>query len=121
MLTSNKIIMDEVDVSVDQESPGYWLDQVYGVAFQAVFSGSPTGTVHLEGSNDRGLPLMPGQPPSDQGVVTWNEILNSNTAVTGAGPVTWNYNGVFYRWIRLVYVAISGTGTVTVTVNTKGA
>lgn len=112
--------MAAVDVSVSQNSVGYWLDQVYGIAIQAEFAGSPVGSVELQGSCDRGTYLMPGQPPSEAGVVNWTTIKDSPQAVTGAGPVVWNYNGVFYKWIRLHYTATSGTGTVTVTVNTKG-
>lgn len=112
--------MTAADVSVNETTVGYWLDQVYGIAIQAVFSGSPVGTVKLQGSCDHGGSGMPGQPPNDAAVVNWNDIKDSSTAVTGAGIVDWNYNGVFYNWIRLVYTATSGTGSLTVTVKTKG-
>ena len=120
MLASNKIIMNATDVSVSVNSPGYWLDQVYGIAIQAEFSGSPVGVVVLQGSCDHGGSGMPGQPPNEASVVNWTTISGSSQAVTGAGPVVWNFNGVFYKWIRMSYSASSGTGTVTVTVNTKG-
>lgn len=119
MLTSNKVIMNAVDVSTSVNGPAYWLKLVYGFAIQAEFSGAPVGTVSLQGSCDAG-DNTPEDPETGSGVVNWTTIKDSPQSVSGAGPVLWNYNGVFYKWVRLVYTATSGTGTVTVTMNTKG-
>lgn len=116
MRTGNKIILNAVDASVNQNSPAYWLDQVYGVALQAIFTGSPIGTIVLQGSCDSAN----NDPNNGAAVVNWTAITGSSTAISGAGTVLWNNNGVFYKWIRAVYTATSGTGTLTLNINTKG-
>lgn len=120
MLTSNKIISNAVDASVNQTSGAYYLKNVFGIAIQALFTGSPVGSILLQGSCDNGSE-EPDEAATGDGVVNWNTIINSPQNVTGAGLVTWNFNGVFYKWIRVVYTAASGTGTLTITVNTKGS
>lgn len=119
MRVSNDILMNNVSVATSQNSSAYPLEQVYGVAIQAEFSGAPVGTVSLQGSCDDGR--LDNTTGLGTAIVNWVTIVGSPTAVSGAGPVTWNYNGVFYKWIRVQYIAVSGSGNVTVTVNTKGA
>lgn len=114
-------MLNSGDASGNLVSSPVWLDQIYGIALQAVFTGSPTGTVKLQGSVDQGpsnaaLTSNPALASS----ITWNDISGSSQAVTGAGTVTWNFNGVFYKWVRVSYTASSGTGTLTVTINAKG-
>lgn len=112
--------MNNVNVATSQTSSAYWLKEVYGVAIQAVFTGSPVGVISLEGSCDAGSQL-PNEPILGTGVNNWTTIADSPQNVTGAGSVTYNFTGVFYKWIRVVYTATSGTGNMTVTVNSKGA
>lgn len=100
-------------------STAFWLDQVFIIAIQALFTGTAAGTVKLQGSCDRGS-VSPLNPAGGLGITTWTDIANSSTAVTGAGSVTWNFTGVGYEWIRVVYTSSSGTGTMTCTANAKG-
>lgn len=92
---------------------------IYVAALAATFTGSPVGTIKLQGSTDPGNTDI-NVDITGAGVVNWNDIVNSSQAVTGAGHVTWNYQGIGYRWIRVIYTRSSGTGNVTVIANGKG-
>lgn len=98
------------------------LDQIYGFAVQAVWTGTPTGTFKLQASCD----TPPNQSQVANGgpdpITHWDDIANSSYAVGGsAGSYTWNFNGSFYNYMRLVYTNASGTGTVTANLCVKGA
>ena len=71
-----------------------------GYAAFAAWTGTPVGNFHLEGSNDN---------------TNWATIANSTVAAGGAaGSNMWNMYLQEYRYVRLVYVNGSSTGTVTV-------
>jgi hypothetical protein len=119
MRTNNVILVNNADASVTIDSPAYSLDQVWGISLQAVFSGSPVGTVKLQGSDDSGVGPT-SQYPNAPIIVNWTDIVNSSNAVTGAMNVVWNIADPFQKWIRLVYTPASGTGNLTLTINSKG-
>lgn len=96
------------------------VDQIYGYAIQAVYTGAPIGTLSLQASCDstgRQTQVSSGGPDS---VTNWNTITNSPQAISGAGAFTWNVNGSFYNYVRLVYVNTSGTGVLTAKMSEKG-
>lgn len=72
---------------------------------QAVWTGSPVGTLILQISNDN---------------VTFSDYTGSSTAVSGAGDFMWNLLDIGYQWIRVKYTRVSGTGSLTVTLSYKG-
>jgi len=71
-------------------------------SFQTVFTGAPTGTFALDGTNDD---------------VTWTAItLSGVPAASGAGGNNMIFVGpLSFSQIRLRYVFTSGTGSLTVT------
>ncbi len=75
------------------------------VAIQAVYTGSPVGTLKLQGSI---------------GGTSWSDISGSSTAITTSGDVLYNITDIGYRYIRAVYTKTSGTGSLTVEINAKG-
>ncbi len=91
-----------------------------GFSMQVVISGTATGTINLQGSNDFGTVKPAGPDTGVPGVTNWTDIANSSGPVTGAGTFTWNFNGTFFKWVRVNYVAASGTGTMIIRANTKG-
>lgn len=96
------------------------LDQKFGYSIQAAITGTITGTMNLQGSDDFGT-IQPGGPDNGApGVTNWSDITGSSTSIAGAGSAIWNAEGVFYKWVRVNYVATSGTGTITIRINTKG-
>jgi hypothetical protein len=95
------------------------LNSVYGYSVQAVYTGTPTGTLKLQCSSD---PVANANgimtPP-----VNWNDIADSSYSVSSAGIYTWNVNGAFYNFMRLVYTDGSSgasTAVLNATVSVKG-
>lgn len=119
MKRTNVIILSNGDASGNLNSMAFWLDQIYVAAIQATITGSPVGTLKLQGSADLGT-VGPVNPSSGAGISTWTDINNSSASVTGAGSVTWNYQNIGYEWIRAVYTSTSGTGNITIKINAKG-
>lgn len=92
------------------------IEHIFGVCIQAVWTGTPTGTLVLEASTDQER-LSDGT-----GVTNWTAIAGSSVSLTGvAGNQMWNVDLAFYRWVRLVYTASSGSGTLNARIQMKGA
>lgn len=90
---------------------------MYGFNVVAKITGTPTGTLKLQSSNEQYV-ATPGYDPGN-----WNTIDNSAFDVTTAGTITWNYNGEFATYVRVAYVDTSGgtsTATMRVVFNAKG-
>lgn len=97
------------------------LDQIYGFAIQAFWTGSPTGTLKLQASCDsppNHSQVSNGGPDT---VTHWDDIVNSSYAIAGtSGTYTWNFNGAFFNYVRLVYTNASGTGSLSAEICLKG-
>lgn len=101
-------------------SDPFWVGQAIGYAVQAVWSGTPTGTIKLQASIDAVEP-NPSNSNEPATITNWEDITDSSYSITGsAGTYTWNVTDVFYRWVRVVYVNSSSTGTLNARFNTKG-
>lgn len=110
--------MNNSDASGNITSGFIYLDQAFGFAVQAVITGSPVGSLKLQGSCDDGDDWAAG-PGVGRGVVNWTDIPNTFQSVNGSGIVTWNMPKSFYKWARLLYASTSGTGNITATLNVK--
>ena len=95
-------IINAADVANNIESE--WVDMRfnYGYAIQATFTGSPSGSVVVEGSNDKSA---------------LTQI--STTTITGTNTIGLNQDAVFWPWIR-VKKAAGGVGTLSVSLTLKG-
>lgn len=71
-------------------------------ALQAVYTDAPVGTLSIQASVDG---------------TNFEEI--QEVEITAAGSTLYNMTGAGFREIRTVYTKTSGTGSLTVTVNTK--
>lgn len=97
------------------------LDQIYGFAIQAYWTGSPIGSFKLQASSD-----APGKTTQTSNggpdiVTNWTDIDNSTTAAAGSpGNYMWNFNGCFFRYVRLVYTNASGVGSLSAEICEKG-
>ncbi len=104
-------IMTNVSMSVSQTSIGLDLNQIHLASIQAVWSGTlASGSLSLEVSNDVVLPSQSGNPAAN--VVNWTTYTGSATTVSGSGDFLYNLLDSGYRWIRLKYTSLSGTGTI---------
>jgi hypothetical protein len=91
------------------------LDQYDNVSYQVVWTGTPTGTIAVDVSNDYN--------PQTQ-VGTWTDVTASLTPAPtnpagSAGDHAIDANQIPFGWIRLRYVHASGSGQVTVTYKAK--
>lgn len=115
--------MTDGNMASSLSSIGIDLNQTVMYSIQAVFSGSPVGTLKLQISNDI-VPVAPvaGNPVGSNpaaNVVNWTDYTGSSTAVSAAGNFVWNVFDVGYRWVRVVYTRSSGTGTLNITYSGK--
>lgn len=95
------------DMSGNITGPAQDLSYIIGYAVHAIWTGTPTGTVVLQVSNDG---------------VTWENITTTSTATGGiADSVLFNITDAMYKKVRLTYTRTSGTGTLNVTFMGKGA
>lgn len=91
-------------------SSSHDISQMYGYAIHAVFTGSPVGTIAVQGTCD------------DVNVVaspTWTTV--SSGSIAAAGDILFNITGMAsYIYVRVVYTKGSGTGSLTVKLSAKG-
>jgi hypothetical protein len=106
-------IVDAVSMGASINSSGIDLNQQMIYAIQAVWTGTPAGTLKIQVSNDI--------VPVASSVVNWTDYTGSSQTLSGsAGDFVWNVLNVGYRWMRLVYTRSSSTGTLNVTYSGKG-
>lgn len=112
---NQQIVTNQV-MNTTINSSAYNVQQIYGYAIQATFTGAPTGTFKLQASNDPATSYNPGNGTGANPVVNWTDIANSPYVVTASGNYMWNVYDVMYTWVRLVYTDTSG-GTSTAVLN----
>lgn len=108
LVSSNRIA---TDMSVTINGPALILEQSQDFSIQVKWTGTPTGTLKLQCSND-----------VESTVTDWEDIPGSSVAIAGAaGQQVYNYVRAPFRWVRLVWTASSGSGTFTKAIfNSKG-
>jgi hypothetical protein len=77
-----------------------------GYAIQAVFTGTTTGTIKLQASND---PATPNAVPT-----SWTDIAGSTVDLASGSPILWNVVDPQYTFVRAVH-ADTGGGDLTIT------
>lgn len=111
----NDLIIDAASVTTaGLTSSTQDVQHMYGLDLTAVVtvvSGSPTGTIKIQKSND----------PASVATKTFFDIASSSTAFTGATTLNWAFADVSYAFIRVVVANTSGVAGVTVRINGKGA
>lgn len=88
------------------------INQIVVFAMQAIWTGSPVGTLAIQGSND--------YVATAADVVNWSTLSNTQVTVNGAGNFLWNATEMGMYWVRLVYTFTSGSGTLTANFVGKG-
>jgi len=118
-------IISNASMSSNVISIGIDCNQIALASIQAEWTGATaTGTLKLQISNDlvavASSNTNPAGPDPAANVINWSDYTGSTTTVSGPGNFTWNMVYVGYRWLRLVYTAGSGTGTLNATFSGKG-
>jgi hypothetical protein len=102
--------IDSADMSANITGDPINLASHLGIALQCDFSGVPSGVIKIQASCDL---------TQDEGsVINWTNIYELDVA--GAGNKIFNCRNIYYKWIRLVYEATAGSGTLAVNYTVKG-
>lgn len=115
----NKQIVTNTVMNTTITSDYYNVQQLFGCAIQAVFTGTPTGDFKLQASADPATSYT----ASSNTPVNWTDIDTSPYSVSASGNYMWNVFDIMYNYIRLVYTDSSGgtsTAILNVTINAKG-
>lgn len=119
MRTFNKQIATDADITSGYTSAAVPLKNIVMYNIAAIISGSPTGTIKLQASNDpETIDNMPDGTPRPV-PINWVDILNSPFTISSAGESMWNVQGIAYNYVRVVYIG-SGSATIDIIVNSKG-
>jgi hypothetical protein len=113
-----------------------WTDvkQAQSYSISCMFTGTPSGTLSLQTSNESDLASPYGNiigtqsaagvnalnsQPQNNGLDA-NTYPNSTFTISSAGTTTYDVPLPGHRWVRLVYTATSGTAVATIWVDVKG-
>lgn len=101
--TTKQIVIDgDMSTSV-VNSTAMDMNQLTISSIQAVFTGSPVGTLKVQVSNSMVVDCT-------DSTVVWTDYTGSSQAISAAGNFAYNLSEYGYRCVRLVYTRTSGTG-----------
>lgn len=113
------VLANATSAATSFNTPGISLEQQFGYSLQYIITGTPVGTLTIQGSNDTGFNAPAGGPVSAQNVVNWSTVT-AGQAITTTGTFLINMPDVMYKWVRVAYTSTSGSGNITVEITTKG-
>lgn len=80
------------------------------LSIQAIWTGTPTGTIQVQVSDDIVPASQSGDPAAN--VVNWSNYTGQSSALAGAaGSTLFQLFNAGYSWVRLNYTFTSGTGS----------
>jgi len=103
-----------VDPAVSANGPAVYAAFLLYCSVQIVSTGSPTSTIKIQASNDKGN-------PQDNFVPTnWFDIPSATVTLSASGVAAIPKTDLSYNWIRISHTA-GGTGTLAVNLFAVGA
>lgn len=111
-IVSERVLASDESIAVTFSSIAVDLNQYRGISISATSSSTAaiSGTLKLQASDDF-------TPRSS--IVNWVDIPGSSSSVTGNDTVLWNIVDPYYRWIRIYYTPVSGSGILDASYNVK--
>jgi hypothetical protein len=106
-------ILNAANVATSVNSPIFNCGDIYVISLVTTVTGTPSASIKFQASNDEAT------NESGAGVTNWADIGSTRT-LSAAGTFADNIDGIGYKWVRVVLTG-GGTGTITATVNAKGA
>lgn len=100
------------DMSANINSNGPDLQGINEYYIQAVFTGSPVGTFKLQVSSD--IVAVGSDTNPSANVVNWIDYTGSSQSISASGNFAWKVDAGGERYVRLVYIFSSGTGSLNV-------
>jgi len=122
MLSTPIPLVAAASMGADVYTNGIWLRNMNLYSIQAVWTGSPVGSIQLEISDDP-VPLVSSPLTANPAanVVNWSLFSGTNIVVTGAGSYFWRVGSVSELWVRCHYIYTSGSGSLLVQAMIKGS
>jgi hypothetical protein len=108
---SDNLISAPIDWSTAWVSPALSLRHVVNYSIQLAWTGSLSGMLHLQLSNDAGNTDLSGTIASSD-LSHWTDITGSEQLVVGAGDHSWQVQNAGYLWVRAVWAPVSGAGNI---------
>lgn len=110
-------------MNANSNSPAVQLKNIYQFAIAAIVTGTPTGSIKLQASNDPETnDTNPNNNPQPA-PVNWVDITGSSFSLSASGETMWNVQNIGYNYVRVVYTDSSSgasTATMNIIVNAKG-
>lgn len=111
--------INALDASKDEAGVAIPIQQIYAVSAQIVSTGSSTGTVTIQVSNDP-VNICTVDANGKFVPVNWSNLATAIT-VTAASITQLAKTDVCNQWLRAIYTHNNGSaGTITVNINTQG-
>ena len=108
--------MSNLSAATTQHSSAITGDQVVQCSVQAVVTGTSTGTLFLEFSDDITDPTVSIQTPTN-----WSPVPSATVAIAGAGVYAIPVTEMCYGHFRLSFTAgNAATGTISANIKTAG-
>ena len=100
------------DLSDNTKSKPLLIADALGFSLSIGVSGNPIGVFKLQSSNftkttNEPLPIQADVPES-----SWADIKGSSQNVATIGSYQWNYTIAQFKWVRVIYTKVNGTGNV---------
>lgn len=121
-IQNGNLALDGTDMQSNIESKPLWLAHIIHYSVQTVYTGTPNGTLKIQGSNDDGVGTNDPKKV-DANIQNWTDLGVSDT-ITAAGSTMFNVENCGYKWVRLVWTdSSSGIGSTisSCRFNVKGA
>lgn len=117
---NENLALNGTDMQSNIASNPIWLGHIVNYSIQLVYTGSPNGSLKLQGSNDEGAK---SNNVENVNITNWSDIADTAVSVTAAGSNIYNIQNAGYRWVRLVWTNSSSGSPSTLTsarYNVKG-
>jgi hypothetical protein len=112
-IANDELNLSGTNMAVSIESEPIWLGHIANYNIQLVFTGNPSGNFKLQISNDAGNPNAPKEADRNFKIENWTDMADSGQTISAAGNHSYEVQNAGHRWVRLVWTATSGSGTIT--------
>lgn len=85
------------------------------IGFQAVWTGTPTGTLSVLGSVSQEIPTS----TTVYVPITFDPDINAGAPSGSAGDLVWNITDCQYPWLKFQYTNASGSGVINLFISYK--
>ncbi len=117
----NEVLLANGDMTQTLHSSPLDLTYSYGYSIQISYTGSPVGTLILEGSDDASFPQDANFQFAAFTPTNWTTLAGSTVNVFGPDAILYNFSDAYYKYVRVTYTPTSGSGTCQIVGNTKGS